>query len=36
MEFSNLTFTGIVEDVAEFIAASDVAIAPIFGGSGTR
>lgn len=36
MEFPNLTFTGVVNNVAEFLAASDVAVAPIFHGSGTR
>ena len=36
MELSNLTFTGVVENVAELLAASDVAIAPLFHGSGTR
>lgn len=36
MEFPNLTLTGIVDNVAEFIVASDVAIAPLFSGSGTR
>ncbi len=35
-ELSNLTFTGIVENVAELLVASDVAIAPLFHGSGTR
>lgn len=35
-EFSNLTFSGVVENVAELLAASDVAIAPLFHGSGTR
>lgn len=33
---TNLTFTGVVESVAEFLGASDVAIAPFFHGSGTR
>jgi len=33
---SNVVFTGVVEDVAEFLAVSDVAIAPLFQGSGTR
>lgn len=32
----NLIFTGAVEDVAEPLAISDVAIAPLFRGSGTR
>jgi len=36
MELPNLTFTGVVENVAELLAASDVAIAPLFHGSGTR
>lgn len=37
MESPNLTFTGSVshENVAEFLAASDVAIAPLLHGSGT-
>lgn len=33
---SNLIFTGVVKNVNEFLAASDVAIAPLFHGSGTR
>jgi len=33
---SDVVFTGVVEDVAEFLAVSDVAIAPLFQGSGTR
>jgi glycosyltransferase involved in cell wall biosynthesis len=36
MELPNLTFTGVVKNVAELLAASDVAIAPLFHGSGTR
>jgi glycosyltransferase involved in cell wall biosynthesis len=32
----NLIFTGTVKDVAELLAISDVAIAPLFRGSGTR
>lgn len=32
----NLIFTGVVEDVVELLAISDVAIAPLFHGSGTR
>lgn len=36
MESPNLTFTGVVENVAELLAASDVAIAPLLRGSGTR
>jgi len=32
----NLILTGVVENVAEYLAASDVAIAPLFHGSGTR
>ena len=32
----NLTFTGVVENVAELLATSDVAIAPLSHGSGTR
>ncbi len=32
----NLIFTGTVEDVFELLAISDVAIAPLFRGSGTR
>lgn len=36
MELSDLTFAGVVENVAELLAASDVAIAPLFHGSGTR
>jgi len=33
---SDVIFTGVVEDVAEFLSASDIAIAPLFQGSGTR
>jgi len=33
---SGVIFTGVVEDVAEFLDASDVAIAPLLQGSGTR
>ena len=36
MELPNLTFTGVVENVAELLTASDVAIAPLLHGSGTR
>ena len=36
MKYTNLTFTGVVYNVAEYLAASDVAIAPLFHGSGTR
>ncbi|MCK4478506.1 glycosyltransferase family 4 protein [Candidatus Bathyarchaeota archaeon] len=36
VESSNLTFTGVVENVAELLNASDIAIAPLFHGSGTR
>jgi len=32
----NLIFTGVVKNVAEFLVASDVAIAPLFSGSGVR
>lgn len=32
----NLVFTGVVKDVAKLLNASDVAIAPLFHGSGTR
>jgi len=32
----NLIFTGVVKSVAEFLVASDVAIAPLFRGSGVR
>lgn len=32
----NLIFTGVVEDPVELLAISDVAIAPLFEGSGTR
>ena len=34
--FSNVMFTGMVSDVSEWLTSSDVAIAPIFHGSGTR
>jgi glycosyltransferase involved in cell wall biosynthesis len=33
---SGLVFTGIVQDVAQYLAASDVAIAPLRQGSGSR
>jgi glycosyltransferase involved in cell wall biosynthesis len=33
---SNMIFTGTVKDIVEPLAASDVAIAPLFRGSGTR
>lgn len=36
MDLPTLAFTGVVENVAELLAASDVAIAPLFHGSGTR
>lgn len=36
MELPNLTFTGVVANVAELLVVSDVAIAPLFHGSGTR
>lgn len=36
MDLPNLTFAGVVENVAELLAASDVAIAPLLHGSGTR
>jgi len=36
MSLHGLIFTGVVDSVAEFLAASDVAIAPLFQGSGTR
>ena len=36
MDLPNLIFTGVVENVAELLAASDVAIAPLLHGSGTR
>lgn len=36
MDLANLTFTGVVRNVAELLLASDVAIAPLFQGSGTR
>ena len=32
----NIIFTGIVDDVAKFLIASDLAIAPLLHGSGTR
>lgn len=32
----NVIFTGVVDNVAEFLSASDVAIAPLLQGSGTR
>ena len=34
--YSNLTFTGTVDSVAPILAASEVAIAPLLHGSGTR
>ncbi len=34
--FTNLTFTGVVKDVSDFLGTSDVAIAPLLHGSGTR
>jgi glycosyltransferase involved in cell wall biosynthesis len=33
---SGLVFTGVVQDVAQYLAASDVAIAPLLRGSGSR
>ena len=36
LTFSNLTFTGTVDSVAPILAASEVAIAPLLHGSGTR
>ncbi|MCW3986024.1 MAG: glycosyltransferase family 4 protein [Candidatus Bathyarchaeota archaeon] len=36
VECHNLIFTGVVENVAELLATSDVAIAPLSHGSGTR
>ena len=33
---SNVIFTGVVGNVAEFLATSDIAIAPLLHGSGTR
>lgn len=33
---SNVIFTGVVENVAEFLTTSDMAIAPLLHGSGTR
>lgn len=36
MDLPSLAFTGVVENVAELLVASDVAIAPLFHGSGTR
>ena len=36
MELPNVTFTGVVKNVTEFLAASDIAIAPLLHGSGTR
>lgn len=33
---ANIVFTGVVDDVAEFLSASDVAVAPLIQGSGTR
>lgn len=33
---SNVIFTGVVENVVDFLTASDVAIAPLLHGSGTR
>lgn len=34
--YPNLIFTGVVDDLAEVLVASDVAIAPLLNGSGTR
>lgn len=36
MTFPNVTFTGYVDNVAELLAVSDVGIAPLLEGSGTR
>ena len=36
MRFPNLIFAGVVDDVARFLNASEVAIAPLMSGSGTR
>jgi len=36
MELPYLTFTGVVDNVAELLAVSDVAVAPLLHGSGTR
>lgn len=36
IELPNLMFAGVVENVAEVLAASDVAVAPLLHGSGTR
>jgi glycosyltransferase involved in cell wall biosynthesis len=36
IELPRLTFTGFVEDVSEILNNSDVAVAPLFHGSGTR
>ena len=36
MEMPSLTFSGVVENVAELLNASDIAIAPLLHGSGTR
>lgn len=36
LDSPNLFFTGVVKNLAEILASSDVAIAPLFHGSGTR
>jgi glycosyltransferase involved in cell wall biosynthesis len=36
MELPGLTFTGFVKDVSDILSISDVAVAPLFNGSGTR
>lgn len=36
MDSPNLFFTGVVDNVADLLGVSDVAIAPLFHGSGTR
>lgn len=36
IESPNLTFTGVVKNVAKLLANADVAVAPLFHGSGTR
>lgn len=36
MELPGLTFTGFVDNVSDILSVSDVAVAPLFQGSGTR
>jgi len=36
MQMSGLTFTGFVENISDILSISDVAVAPLFQGSGTR